>query len=124
MWVSFRDKLVRYDWDTGKPAQRIPLAAGFGGLIPRGDELLLIGDDEQKSRVVTHLDLVTGQTRTEEIGETARPSGLAADHKAGSVAAAGSRVPASAGLPLGTPGADGGKPIDPAKAAGQAVGNV
>ena len=43
------------------------MPAGYGGLIPRGDELLNV-DLETGKPVVTHINLNTCETRTEEIG--------------------------------------------------------
>jgi len=75
VWVSFHDKLVRYDWDTGKASKEIPLTARYANFIPNGDELLLISQ-RQTGQKVTRLNLASGESRTEEIA--APPSALAA----------------------------------------------
>jgi hypothetical protein len=115
IWVASSDKLVRYDWDTGRPAQELPFARVFGGVILRGDELLLVQETGPGQAAVAHISLATGQSRTEPIGgsataalaSAARAPGPAGDTK-------------SAGLPIGMPGASGGRPLDPAKTAEQA----
>ena len=109
IWVSSPGKLTRYDWDTGQVAKEIPLQAGAGGLIPCGDELLEL-ETEPGGEAVTHINLNTCEARTEEFGQTA---GAVAQARAG-------RPADKAGLPIGMPGKDGGKVMDPAKVAEQA----
>lgn len=121
IWVLSPGKLVRYDWDTGQPATEMSLRGGLGGLIPCGDELLQV-DAAPGKQTITRFNLATGESRTEEI---ARPAAqlMAAGKSPGAVAKSGGTAsPASemAGLPVGTPGRDAGKPMDPAKVAEQA----
>jgi hypothetical protein len=121
VWVASPGKLARYDWDTGKPVQELAVKEGFGELKARGDELLLV-DEQGGKTVVTRIDLVSGQTRTEQLaGSELRPlaehSGTTAG-KSGTMAAA--TVPRTAGLPQGMPGRDMGRAMDPAKVAQQA----
>ena len=125
IWVVSPGKLTRYDCDSGNSVKEIPVPAGYGGLIPRGDELLDV-DLETGRPVVTHINLTTCETRTEDIG--GRPpaaagsaqAGLTEARPAGSVSAAGKGSPGKAGLPIGMPGRDKGKVMDPQKVAGQA----
>src|ERR1039457_7335305 len=72
IWVSSPGKLTRYDRDTGNPVKEIPVPAGFGGLIPRGDELLNV-DLETGKPTVTHINLTTCESRTEVVGRPAPP---------------------------------------------------
>jgi outer membrane protein assembly factor BamB len=65
VWVAGAGKLVRYDWDTGQPSPEVPLAGGFAAALVQGDELQFAADSD----VITHLNLVTGQSRTETIAE-------------------------------------------------------
>jgi len=126
IWVSSPGKLVRFDWDTGKPNKEIPINEGFGQAISRGDELLVMANESGK-RVITHINLNTCDTRSEEI-PVSPPREVAASSKGKSPSAksAGktpSRSPRSsemAGLPIGAPGKDSGKPLDPAKVAEKA----
>ena len=71
VWVAFSDKLVRFDYQTGKQTQEVPLKDEYGRLIPAGDELLLITDKGQSQKTITHFNLVSGESRTEEVGELA-----------------------------------------------------
>jgi hypothetical protein len=119
VWVMSPGKLTRYDWDTGNVAKEIPVPADSGGLVPCGDELLQM-EVEPEKRTVTHINLNTCESRTEEF---ARPTAaLTNDVKApGTVAKLTTRrPPAKAGLPVGMPGKDAGKTMDPAKVAAQA----
>src|ERR1039457_259162 len=111
IWVISPGKLTRYDRDSGNPVKEIPVPAGYGGLIPRGDELLNI-DLETGKPIVTHINLTTCESRTEEIARPAPPP--AADSgptdlaavKPGARAAAGKGNSGKAGLPVGMPGKD------------------
>jgi hypothetical protein len=112
VWVRTPDKLVRCDWDSGSPLQEIPLNFGFGPLIHRGDELLAIGGGDGSGReAITHINLVTAQTRVEEIGD-----GAVLQKRDGGMFAFGG---APGGLPLGGAGADGGRPLDPDQVAAE-----
>ena len=66
VWVASHDKLVHYDWDTGKTVTDLRLQPGFGGLVSRGNELLAV-DTEGGKTEVTHIDLASGDTRKEEL---------------------------------------------------------
>jgi len=117
VWVSTPEKLVRYDWNTGKQLQEIPLLSGLSGAIPLGDEFLLLAQNDVGQEVITHINLATGKTREEEIGEptkAALASAPAQPPKSG--AGKSSRAGAIAGAtpPSGSP-----KPLDPAKVASQ-----
>jgi hypothetical protein len=114
IWVEAPGKLVLHDWTTGAPLKEIPIQAGFGGLISRGNELLFVSAGVQGPQV-TAVDLTTSQSRTELLtGEAARVAAAA-------VAAATNRSgrESLAGLPL-VPGRDGGRAMDPAKVAEEA----
>jgi hypothetical protein len=115
IWVASADKLVRYDWDTGKAVKELSMKGGFSGLIPRGNEMLLV-DAVSRKPTVTHINLDTSETRTEDLGARAAPA-LAGLGNSGSIGPGGSRT---AGLPAGTPGSDADKPLDPAKVAADA----
>ncbi len=126
IWVLSPGKLTRYDWETGNPVKEMPLGGGFDRLICRGDELLLMAEESGRP-VVTRINLSTCDSRTEEIGGRTnltvatgrKPSGATAKSGA-SAASKGPRATATAGLPVGMPGKDAGKPMDPAKVAEQA----
>ena len=125
IWVLKPGKLTRYDRDTGNPLKEIPVPAGYGGLIPRGDELLDV-DLETGKPIVTHINLNTCETRTEEIGgppataELTTTTNLAGPKPAGSAIVTANRSGGKAGLPVGMPGRDAGKVMDPNKVAEQA----
>jgi len=120
VWVASPGKLVRYDWNTGKPDKQLPVQSGFGGLVSRGDDLLLV-DSEMGKPTVTRIDLVNGETRTEDLGslEATALASAATNGPGAAAAAKGPRGTAMAGLPM-VPGKDRGKPLDPAKVAEQA----
>jgi hypothetical protein len=124
IWVLSPGKLTRYDRETGSPVKEIPVPAGYGGLIPRGDELLNV-DLRIGRPVVTRINLNTCETSTEEISGPppgvagSAPKGLADATLAGSVPPTGTGSTGNAGLPVGTPGRDAGKVMDPQKVAEQ-----
>jgi putative pyrroloquinoline-quinone binding quinoprotein len=119
IWVASPDKLVRYDWDTGKTLTELPVQGGFGGLVYRGNELLQVETDAGKT-VVTHIDLVSGDTRKEEL--SGEDSKLIAQKTTNAVTASNSQSSRQemAGLPTRATDSNAGRPIDPAKAAAQA----
>ena len=121
IWVASPGNLVRYDWDTGSPVKEIPLKAGFGGRLQRGDELLLAGTGFGAAEVM-RVNLATGELRASEIGGPAAARNLVntAAGTAEIVAGGDSGGLPMAGLPTGLPGRDAGKAMDPAKVAEQA----
>ena len=118
VWVSTPEKLVQYGWETGKPGKELAIPQGRGELIPNGEELLLV-DAEPGRPSLTHINLSSCETRTEDL-----TGGVAADlaeaGKAGVLGNRGSGGAATAGLPMGMPGKDMGKAMDPAKVVEQA----
>jgi hypothetical protein len=126
IWVLSPGKLTRYDRDTGNPVKEIAVPAGYGGLIPRGDELLNV-DLATGKPIVTCINLTTCESRTEEVARPA-PSpapdlleaGVAAAKSGARAAAAPKSGAGKAGLPIGMPGKDMGKVMDPKKVAEQA----
>ena len=125
IWVLSPGKLTRYDRDTGEPVKQIPVPAGYGGLIPRGDELLDMDFDTGKP-LVTRINLNTCESRTEQVGPQAALPGDASETNRtdiptiASVAVLSKAGSTRAGLPVGMPGKDMGKLMDPAKVAEQA----
>jgi hypothetical protein len=114
IWVMANGKLTRFDWDSGKPAQEVSLQNGFGNLIRRGDQLLLLDENDD---TLTRINLNTCQTSKEDIGI---PKALLAGKNPPAGSGSSLNRPASGGLPLGMPGRDLNKPLDPAKVAEQA----
>jgi len=118
IWVLSPGKLTRYDQGTGNPVKEIGVPQGSSGLIPRGDELLDV-DFETGKPTVTHINLTTCEARSEEVGPpVATPVGAGKPN--GGLAAAGTNSSGRAGLPIGMPGKDAGKVMDPKKVAEQA----
>lgn len=116
VWVAAPGKLTRFDWETGKSVKQVAVqTAGFGGLLVRGDDVVVI-DREGLKPMVTSINLATGESRTEELG--APEAGLlAANNQA---AAPGPTPRPSGGLPGNVPDSELRKPLDPAKVAQQA----
>jgi hypothetical protein len=117
VWVESPGKLTCYDWNTGKSMRDMTVQSSTREVISRGDELLVVDTDGPKP-VVTHINLSTCESRTEDLNGPDMK--LMALQKAGTAASPGSGNRGSAGLPLGTPGRDLGKPMDPGKVAEQA----
>ncbi len=123
VWVASPGKLVQYSWDNGNPVKEIPVPAYYGGLMALGDELMVI-DTTTGKPIVTRVNLNTCDARTEEIGADTKPTPLAGTNPAQPTPGAG--LPGSglggrdlAGLPIGTPGKNSDKPMDPRKVAEQ-----
>ena len=113
IWVANAGKLILHDWQTGSPGKELAVAAGFNDMIARGDEMWLIEAGRfQPQANLTRINLRTGETRVEDLrgGAVAQLSGPGSGESGG---------PALSGLPVGTPGRDSGKPMDPARVAEQ-----
>ncbi len=120
VWVQSPGKLVRFDWNTGKPVKELAVReTEFGGLLSRGDELLVV-DREAGKPVVTRVNLATGDSRTEEIGAPEAKLIASSGSPNGSASGSAGKKQPAAGLPTGVPGRDMGKAMDPAKVAQQA----
>ena len=119
IWVGSPGKLSRYDWDTGRLVKEIPAPAG---LIPHGDELLAFNETASGQRNVLRINLATGDARAESLTPAAdalrRPEGSNATPRSATTGS-GSRTDL-AGLPIGMPGRDAGRALDPLKVAQQA----
>jgi hypothetical protein len=114
IWVISPGNLVHYDWETGKPDKEVALPPGAGGVIASGDELLLMAATRSGEPCVTRINLANCKSRTETLGGTPITNALA------DAQPPGRRPSALAGLPVGLPGRDARKPMDPAKVARQA----
>jgi hypothetical protein len=114
IWVASPDKVARYDWETGHAAKEIPVPGRYGGVMSVGDEFLLVETGKAK-QTVTHINLNSCESRIEEFSGPGAMSLAGAGRNRG--AAGGSEL---AGLPMGMPGKDAGKPMDPAKVEEQA----
>jgi hypothetical protein len=123
VWVAKEDKIRQYDWATGQPGKEFPIPA-YRRPTMRGEELLYMDQNELGQQVITHFNLASGESHPEIIGEPTRAVVAAAAPAKKPVAVASARGTASksggAGLPLGIPGANSDKPLDPAKVAAQA----
>jgi outer membrane protein assembly factor BamB len=62
VWVSFPDKLVRFDWQSGQSAKEVSLNGSYDRLVSSDDELQI----EMAQNSVTRLNLLSGETRTEQ----------------------------------------------------------
>ena len=113
IWVGTPGKLTRYAWDSGKQVKELTVQAGFGGLISRGDELMMV-DSVLGKPMVTRVNLTNSECTTEEV-DASEAKLLASNAKAN----AKPQRQEMAGLPR-TPGKDMGKPLDPAKVASEA----
>ena len=131
IWVMTPEKLIRYDWDTGKTNKEIALKEHWGDMLHRGDELLAL-ESENGKESVTRINLSTCDVRSEDI-VLPRPAPTVKTNRALAKAtpaqqkapapqkSAATAKSASTGRGLPTvPGKDAGKPLDPGKVAEQA----
>jgi hypothetical protein len=116
IWIARNGKLTRYDWDSGKAGQEVTMPSrGMESKLDSG-ELQFTDENGFGQHVITHLNLASGEIRTEEIGEPT-PSAVLATVKKPKTAAGGKKPVEMAGLPKGPGGPDADKPMDPAKVA-------
>ncbi len=120
IWVATPEKLEHYNWDTGKTMQEIDLTPGVGRVNAGADELQLFGFDRSGRDVIVHINMANGEPQVETIGGPQNMVAAATGAKNAVVNDRGTGGEPSAGLPIGTPGRDAGKPLDPEKVAAQA----
>jgi len=65
VWIAQPDKLVRFDWATGKPAQEVALNFGFSGTEVQGDDLVALRNSAAGEGELTRVNLLTGKVGTE-----------------------------------------------------------
>jgi hypothetical protein len=112
IWVVSPGKAARYDWETGQPIKEVTAPGDSGGLISRGDQVLVV-DSTQPKPTVTHLNLANCESHNEEVASPeARLLAGNPPHRSRSTDSMG-------GLPS-SPGKDMDKALDPAKVAAQA----
>ncbi|MGO8678321.1 MAG: PQQ-binding-like beta-propeller repeat protein [Limisphaerales bacterium] len=114
IWVISPGTLTHYDWETGKPDKEVALPPGAGGIIARGDELLLMAVAQGGEPCVTRINLATCKSRTETFG------GIPVTNALADAQAPARRPGTLAGLPVGLPGRDARRPMDPGRIARQA----
>ena len=118
VWIASSEKLLHLDWDSGKTLQELKIPERYGGVISVGDELLLMQPMDGK-QVATHINLTNCDWRTEEIAKLGPPT-LIASGKGSDAGSGAGQGTGTAGLPIGMPGKDMDKPMDPKKVAEQA----
>jgi hypothetical protein len=78
VWVSFPDKLVRYDWQTGQKTQEVPLNLSQATRLVDKESLWVMGTGES-GNALTRINLTTGEATSEELtGLTPAAAGVAA----------------------------------------------
>jgi hypothetical protein len=118
IWIKQGATLTRYDWATGKGGKEIPLPGGRSVADVDGGELQFIDDNGFGQHIVTHLNLASGETRTEEIGEPRSAATLASTRTATPAAGKKGQPKGSKATGLPTqPGVDSDKTMDPAQVA-------
>lgn len=102
VWVMFPDKLVRYDWASGRAVQELAFSETGGEPSLSGDEFLLLALKASGGALVTHVNVLSGQTSTEEMA-LAQAAEVAAAADTASTNGAGRRAVASdrGGVPSG-----------------------
>jgi hypothetical protein len=127
IWIMTPNKLIRFDWDTGKTNKEIALKEEWGQMLRRGDELMTLENQDGKP-TVTRINLDTCDVRSEDIPLPPRPVPTVKTNRAGAKAPSPSQQKSTVakksssgggGLPT-VPGKNSGKPLDPAKVAEQA----
>jgi len=92
LWVSSPNKLVRYDWQTGKPNQEVPIKGEPIRILAGESSLLVISTVASGRQILTRVNAASGETQTVEI--TAESAG--GKERSASPLAAGVRTTNSA----------------------------
>jgi hypothetical protein len=115
IWVVSPGKLTHYDWNSGRVLQEITISDYGGEFTERAGEFLSFHRNTAGGQSVKHINMATGESRTEEIGV----SGTAAVAQNPSRATDASAAQTTGGLPLSS-SADSEKPLNPQTVAEQA----
>jgi hypothetical protein len=113
LWIESPGKLLQCDWETGKTIKELPVPESLGGVISRGNELLVV-DAHSGNPTATHISLLTGEIKEEGL------QGTVSQGVGGSLNTVNKRAGEEFG---GMPSASAGnraKPMDPAKVEAQA----
>lgn len=76
LWLAFPDKFVRYDWESGKSAQEIPIPGRVVQQMPGEGVVHLISELQPGRQTLTQINLASGEAKTQSLGEG--PSALVA----------------------------------------------
>ncbi len=66
IWLRSADKLVQYDWATGKPGKEVPLKGGFERVQPSTEGLLIFATTAAGEDLIK-MDWQTGETQTQPL---------------------------------------------------------
>ena len=92
IWLRSRDKLVQYEWATGKPGREVLLKGYVERTVPAKDSLLIFSSTDSGEEL-TKLDFKSGETQTQTLStRRALVSLIGRSNRAGSVAAALSKT--------------------------------
>jgi hypothetical protein len=127
VWVVTPDKLVGYDWDSGKASREIPFGEGFRNAHRTGDELVLTAMTTPGFQTIKHVNLANGETTTEQMTK-ASLAALVAKASTNAAARAGTNQAAATGAAPGSTAAriivantrPADQPLDPAAVAARA----
>lgn len=72
IWVVTDGKLVRYDWNSGEPRQEVAVAGDFSRGRAPGDEIEWRTREGEGQMTITRFNLVSGQARTNILGELSK----------------------------------------------------
>jgi hypothetical protein len=69
VWVIGPSKAIQYDWDSGKPAKGVTVPPGLVRVLSGSDKsALLVCARKDGGELLTRLDLISGEFRTEQVG--------------------------------------------------------
>ena len=66
IWLRSDEKLVQYDWATGKAGKEVALKGGFERVQPSGEELLIFATTDAGEELIK-IDWQTGETQTQPL---------------------------------------------------------
>jgi hypothetical protein len=112
IWVARPGRVVRYNWATGNSERVVAALDPEAGFVRQGDELVFISVRDKAGPRIQRIQLASGTVSSNEIA-------LPAHRFVAGTTLAGASTP-GAGLPIGTPGANRGEPLDPARVAAEA----
>ena len=94
IWLRTRDKLVQYDWASGKPGREVALSGYVERTVPAQDSLLIFLRTKTGEEL-TKLDLKSGDAQTQKISERPQFARLAGSNRVAIAAGIAARTNAA-----------------------------
>jgi hypothetical protein len=74
VWLASAEKLVKYDWETGKPGAEVTLKNRAVRIFHDGGSMVAFTTSDSGQRLVTRVNPATGEVKSEEVAPSSAPA--------------------------------------------------